>query len=183
MKYIFDVDHTLFDTDKFSEDAEPYKEDGTWVTPKIWDILDARYYLYDDAIETLEKLGKENVELLTAVTPELGPESEAFQKLKLEKSGLMELASSTTFMVGLKGEYVNEITQGEVAAFLDDRKEQLESVREFAPNVLPVLMERNKKNFFSGFEKIITKEELKSVSNLAEFIEAVRSWENELKNQ
>lgn len=182
MKYIFDVDHTLFDTKKFSQDAEPYKSDGTWVTPRIWEILDARDYVYPDVNECLEKLGKNNVELLTAVTPELGPESEAFQKTKLEKSGLMELAKQTTFMVGLKGSYVKKLIGDEESVFVDDRIEQAESVRELSPRTLAILMDRV--NLTTGsFEKVPTLSEFKRATNLTEVVLIIEKWQQEMTNQ
>lgn len=176
MKFIFDVDRTLFDTKRFSLEAEPYKENGVWVTPQIWDILDARDYVFEDVVDYLTKVGKDNIELLTAMSLDLGPEAEEFQKKKLERSGLMAMAEKTTFMVGLKGEYVREIASGGPAVFIDDRTDQLESVSELSPNILPILMDRERNYSARGFEGVEKIPEFKIATNLTDVERIVESW-------
>lgn len=182
MKYIFDVDETLFDTEKFRQDAEPYKADGTWVTPGIWDVLDAADYLYPDVLSYIESLGKENVILLTAVTPDLGPESEAFQKAKVEQSGLFKLASQTIFMEGLKGPHIKELAASSgPMVFVDDREIQLQSAREYAPEVLAVRMERKLTTGGGQFESIPGLSEFPKITSLEALDTVIAQWKQEPK--
>lgn len=142
MKYILDFDLTLSDYHKFLEAAEPYKADGTWITPAIWDILDATEFLYEDAIPFLEKVGKENVHILTAMSPYTGPQAREFQKTKLQRCGIGQYVSGITFMEGDKGPYVKNLYDGTPTVFVDDNAGHLRSSREHVPEVHAVQMVR-----------------------------------------
>lgn len=136
MKLILDFDHTLFDTDRFCLDAAAYKESGMWVTPAIWDILSAQDYLFPDVQDFLRTCTREDVSILTAITPSLGPESDAFQRMKVERSGVKEFVSQVEYMIGEKGSWVKNVCDrypNEVIVFIDDRTTQLESVRSHCP--------------------------------------------------
>lgn len=142
MKYILDFDHTLMDTDLFSEDATPYKENGLWVTPAIWNILNAPDYLYTDTLSFLQSLKKEDVRILTAMTASLGPEARAFQKVKLAKSNISSFVSDIVFMEGDKGPFVAEMYDGTPTVFVDDRIEHLESAKRHCPEIHAVQIAR-----------------------------------------
>lgn len=129
MKYILDFDRTLFDTDRFVQAAEPYKAAGEWLTPRIWDTLDARSFLYDDVLPFLEAVPADDVVLLTAWTSSLGPESYAFQETKVQRSGVVPHVHRVVLMEGDKGPYVKRLTEDTPAVFVDDRIEHLLSAR------------------------------------------------------
>jgi phosphoglycolate phosphatase-like HAD superfamily hydrolase len=135
MQYIFDFDHTLFDTARFVYDARAYKENGTLITPAIWDTFDATTYLYDDVIPFLERVGKENVRILTAITPSLGAESEAFQRAKLERSGIGAYVRDIQFLVGEKGQTVASMYEEVSTTFVDNMLHQVQSVQVACPSV------------------------------------------------
>jgi hypothetical protein len=142
VEYIFDFDHTLFDTPLFSFEATAYKSDGLYVTPQIWNILDAQKYIYNDVYDFLLRVGPSTVKILTAMTPELGPQSREFQKAKLARSGISEYVSDIIFMEGAKGLFVKEMYTGEPTIFIDDKLEQLLSVKASCPEVFTVQIVR-----------------------------------------
>lgn len=142
MKYILDFDLTLFDSHKYLEASVPYQADGTWVTPAIWDILNASEFLYDDVLPFLEAVGKENVHILTAMSPHLGPLAREFQKEKLARCGLAEHVAGVTFMEGDKGSYIASLYDGGPTTFVDDKIEHLHSSHEHCPAVQVVQMVR-----------------------------------------
>lgn len=142
MKYIFDFDHTLFNNDLFREASAAYVESGLWVTPAIWNILEARSFLYEDTVDFLTSLQKEDVRILTAMSPALGSDARNFQKVKLEKSGLAKYVSEIIFMEGDKGPYVQEMHDGTPTVFVDDKLAHLVSVKKMCPKVHVVQMVR-----------------------------------------
>ena len=145
MKYILDFDYTLYDTDLFSQTAEPFKqrdESGQWVTPRIWDILDASDFFYNDTLTFLSALHPSDVTILTAWTPSLGPESYEFQKSKVERSGIQDLVGTIVYMEGDKGPYVRDLYRNEKTVFVDDRLDHLQSAKKYCPNILVAHMIR-----------------------------------------
>ncbi len=135
MKYILDFDHTLFDTARFVHDAAEHKKNGTLITPDIWDSYDASSYLYDDVIPFLESIGKEHVQILTAVTTSLGPLSTEFQKAKLYRSGIASFVKEILFIEGEKGDHVKRMYEHTPTVFIDNMLSQLKSVQELCPEV------------------------------------------------
>lgn len=135
MNYILDFDHTLFDARAFVQDAHAYKDSGVYVTPAIWDILDAKNYFFDDALPFLQSHTKEHMRILTAMTPSLGPEAREFQKVKLERSGSMDYVSETICMEGDKGPYIQKMYTNEPTVFVDDTVEHLLSAKKHCPDI------------------------------------------------
>ena len=169
MRYIFDFDHTLFDTDRFSVAAEPYKADGLWVTPAIWDILDASSFFYADTVPFLENLDPTDVTLLTAWTPVLGSEAYEFQKVKVERSGIQDLLTEVQIVEGDKGSHVRELYDGRATVFVDDRVDHLLSAKKHCPDVQVVQMIR------PGVGDLPTDQAVPVISNLNELSNVINS--------
>ena len=142
MRYIFDFDHTLYDTDAFVEAAEPYRASGEWVTPRIWDILDATTFFYGDTIKYLELLQPKDITVLTAWTPALGPESFEFQESKIERSDITKYVGDIIIMEGDKGPIIKELYDDEPTVFVDDRVDHLLSAKKHCPEIMVVQMIR-----------------------------------------
>lgn len=135
MKFILDFDYTLYEVSRFKEAALPYKEDGMWLTPAIWDKLDATSFFYPDTLDFIQRQGKENVVILSAMTPALGPQAREFQKAKLARSGIGEFVSDVIVMEGDKGPYVKDLYTGEPTVFVDDTLLHLYSSQRHCPEV------------------------------------------------
>jgi len=181
MKYILDFDHTLCDTGRFCDDAQPYKESGLWVTPAIWDILDASQYLYAESVSFLKELEKEDVRILTAMTASLGPEARAFQKVKLEKSGVVEFVSDIIFMEGDKGPFLEEMYDGTPTVFIDDKLDHLVSAKKHCPGMYCIQILRDgDTNRMSGINHTerSAREDIPVVHSLAEASTLVNIWEH-----
>lgn len=165
MKYITDFDHTLLDTDCF---VAAVKKDGRGdilITPEIWKHYNVRDFLYSDVLEWLSLKDKNDLYILTAITPELGSLSEQFQKEKLLSGNFDEYVSEITFMVGMKGEYAAETAKQfpphEPVVFIDDRPDQCHSVKQYLPNAHCFIINRDKDN-------ILTEMNFPVVFNLAQ---------------
>jgi hypothetical protein len=142
MQYIFDFDHTLYETSRFSTDAKAYKENGTLITPAIWDMFDASSYFYDDTLSFLSAQKKEDVIVLSAATLAYGPEAHAFQEAKLGRSGVGEYVCEIIVMEGEKGPFIQKLYQNKPMVFVDDTLSQLLSAKECCPEVRLVQMVR-----------------------------------------
>lgn len=142
MRFILDFDHTLFDTNAFSVAAEPYKATGLWVTPQIWDELDARTFLYSDTLDFLNAKQTHELIILSAWTPSLGAESHAFQVSKIDKSGIADLVDKVVVMEGDKGPQVKLLCGGAPTVFVDDRIDHLLATQAMCPEVTVVQMVR-----------------------------------------
>lgn len=146
MKYLVDFDHTLFDTSAFVEEVIADGREEILVTPAIWQWYDVRAFLYDDVLSWLASKAKEDVYILSAMTPELGPESCTFQREKIASGKFESLISDTILVVGLKGKAAREIASqfpaSEPTVFIDDRLEQCLSVKEALPEAHCFLMLR-----------------------------------------
>ena len=165
MDFIFDFDRTLFDTAHFVNEAAPYKESGLYITPAIWDILDATTFVYSDVLSFLQKIGKEHSTILTAMTPTLGPLAREFQKAKLERSGVSAYTRQVIFMEGKKGKYVKEIFSGKPTIFVDDTLEQLQSVKAFCPEVVCIQIIRPNSE---GRSEVSSSSDIPTVTSLQE---------------
>ena len=164
MKYILDLDLTLFDSHKYLDASLPYQEDGTWVTPAIWDILNAPDFLYDDVLPFLKETGKENVHILTAMSPHLGPLAREFQKEKVARCGIAEFVAGITFMEGDKGTHITSLYDGSPTTFIDDKLEHLHSCCTHCPEVAVVQMVRPGSRTQANQEGIPVIESLRELS-------------------
>jgi len=143
MQYILDFDHTLFNSSAF---AAVVTQDGLhqadYMTPSIWDRYNVDDFLYPDVIPWLQSKSKQDLHILTAMTPEYGPQATAYQKHKLANSAVADLVNGITFMVGDKGSFVQEIATSEAVMFVDDKLSHHISVRQHAPHVRCVQIKR-----------------------------------------
>jgi hypothetical protein len=112
------------------------------ITPEIWKTYKVRDFFYPEVLRWFESKEKEDIVILTAITPELGSLSTEFQKEKLFSSGVHELVSEVIFMIGDKGEYVKELSNEHPVCFVDDKLSHLESVRIISPETICVQMRR-----------------------------------------
>lgn len=147
MKYILDFDHTLFDTERFAQTVREDNRADLLITPTIWQFYAVRDFLYDDVLPWMQSKTPASLHILTAMTPEYGPLSCAFQKEKLHSGKFEEFVSDITFMVGEKGETAAEIASQfpphETTVFVDDRIEQCLSVQQALPQAVCCLMVRD----------------------------------------
>lgn len=168
MKYILDFDRTLFDTDSFISQVEADGKRSILVTTEIWSHYNARDFLYKDVLDWLLSKNKSDIQILTAVTADLGDKADSFQREKLNSANLKKFVSSTTFVTGEKGQSVAEIAKQfpleEKLVFVDDRIEQCLSVKETMSEVICCLMVRDKS--LIGEVKMVNN--LKVVSTLAD---------------
>lgn len=142
MKYVLDFDHTLMDTDKFVKQVDADGRRDILVTPGIWNYYNARDFLYDDVLDFLMAKPKEDLVILTAMTPSLGPEACDFQKEKLENAQMDDLVSEIIFMTGDKGPYLKKLYDGSPMCFVDDSIGHHDSVQQCEPNIVSFLMQR-----------------------------------------
>lgn len=166
MKYIFDFDHTLYCTEKFVEAAEPYKANGEWLTPRVWDLLDASTFFYDDTIDFLKAQKPKDITILTAWTPTLGDKSFDFQRVKIEKSGVSEYVGEIIIMEGDKGPHVKSIYDGTPTVFIDDRIDHLLSSREHCPEVMVIQMVRDDAGMLPGDPSVPVVSALNEISEV-----------------
>ena len=142
MKYLLDFDHTMFDTSAFVADARSRGLDDVLVTPRIWDELSVKDYIYRDTMDWLALQQKENVSIVSAYTPSLGPEAEAMQRGKFAQGDFEDLVDEIVVMEGDKAPYVCPYTNQGTVIFIDDRLDHLESVKNLCPKVICIQMWR-----------------------------------------
>jgi hypothetical protein len=146
MKYLLDFDHTLLDTAAFIAQVKKDGRGDIRVTPGIWEFYNVRDFLYDDVLDWFNSKSKESLHILSAMTPELGPESCEFQKEKVSSGNFSGMVESVTLMIGMKGEPAASIaqrwTRHELVIFIDDRLDQCLSVKAALPESFCFLMVR-----------------------------------------
>ncbi len=142
MRYILDFDHTLMDSDAFAAQVERDGRQDIMVTPEIWEYYSVRDFFYDDVIEFLQSKPKADLEILTAMTPSLGPAACDFQRAKLQQAQMEDFVSKVTLMVGDKGPYLKDMYQGEPMCFVDDSLLHHDSIQALEPVVISFLIER-----------------------------------------
>jgi hypothetical protein len=142
MKFILDFDRVIFDVESYLRDVTKAGLREQYAEPQIWNTLDARAYLYPDALEFLGSRDPRTMAIVSAMSPELGPFAREFQKQKLAHSGMTTLVQEVILMEGDKGIHVKQILDGNPTMFIDDKMHQLMSVREYCPEVQLVQMLR-----------------------------------------
>ncbi len=160
MKYILDFDRTLFNSPSFVKRVEMDGRRDVLITPQVWQTYKVQDFLYDDVLTWFNNKDKDNLYILTAISPQLGNQSEAFQREKLRSSGFGNLVSGIHFVVGEKGEKAAEMT-----VFVDDKIEQCLSVKNYLPNSFCFLMVRNRELIGSAIKEV---RGIKVVHNLNE---------------
>lgn len=147
MNLILDFDWTLFDGDAVFAKMETARAAAHWKHASLWEHVDASVCFYPDVLEWIAARRErgDGVSILTAYQgPEYSDDAEAFQRIKVERSGISTYVDSVTFMQGLKGDHIEPLLQNDIQnVFLDDTVEQLQSVREAFPDVHCVQMMRS----------------------------------------
>jgi FMN phosphatase YigB (HAD superfamily) len=148
MRYIIDFDRTLFDFAQFVARVEADGRRTELATPKIWQYYNVSDFFYPDVLSWFESKLREELYILTAMTPSYGPEACEYQREKLARSGLVELVSDVTFMVGEKGSHAaaiaNRFPPHEPIVFIDDRIEHCLEVTAAVPRATCCLMVRDR---------------------------------------
>ncbi len=175
MKYILDFDRTLFDTESFYVEADRINQSEHTFTPRIWESINACGLLYDDVLDWLATKDKNDLYILTAISPKYGSESSDYQKGKLVCSKVNELVADVVFMQGLKAESAMEIAKrfpsDETIVFVDDTLEQCVSVKEVLPNAICCLMVRDK----SVIEDVEIPQDIKVVHCLSDVDDIIKN--------
>lgn len=135
MTLFIDVDRTLFDVDAVYEEAAQRN-----IVPQELALAEAPRFLYPDTREFLQNHQEYQLVLCT-----FGDEE--YQKEKVRRSGIGELVHDALYTGStMKGEVLaNALQTGNYKApffFLDDDIMQLQSVREEAPDITLVKIER-----------------------------------------
>lgn len=173
--FFLDFDLTIFKTYSFASDViakDPRFAKEVEVALKtpsgspergvLWDHLgdalekeevtfsthEAPKYVFEDVWPFLESNGK------NAVIVTHG--NEAFQRFKVENSGVGEMVNNQMYIQGLKGPALQEV-YGESkpeGIFIDDTKEQLESVASECPWLQVVEMRRDGKEALGAFDVV-----------------------------
>ena len=144
MRYILDLDHTLFDYGRFVGDVMRDGRLDTLITPGIWEHYDPRAYLFPDVLPWLSERSPEELVLLTMYTPHLGSEARAFQEEKVRRLEFADTFGVVRVMDGEKGPHVAELASRSdgCTVFVDDSPVHLQSAREHAPAVTCLEMRR-----------------------------------------
>jgi len=148
VKYLLDFDRTLFDTNSCYTDLALKWGEPLQFTPELWSRLSASDYLYSEVKPWFATKDSADVIIITAFTPEYGPDSKAYQAEKVKSSGLSEEVSRVIVMEGEKGQTVKSVVSTlpvtEKVVFVDDRIEQCLSVKRANPEVIVCLMVRDR---------------------------------------
>lgn len=194
MKYVFDFDRVLFDTDRFASDL---KSAGIYddSTPRNIALLDATEaaglevsdYVFPGAREFLEKHGSESAIVSSFVSRnELNNGHEVnglseFQLEKIKRSGLGELIDEKIEIVGEHKQAGLQKFYQEGVIFVDDEPSNLQVAKEIGYKT--IWMPTPKQLFQNSPEKPVNIKELSKehvvASSFEEFINLVESWEHE----
>lgn len=142
MRYFLDFDRVIFDVDAYYKDIENRGLAQLVVHPDVWNVLDAKAYVYPDAIDFLKTHDPNTISVITAMSPQFGPHAREFQKRKVQISGVEAQVGSVIFMEGLKGSHIRDAYSSGPAVFVDDKLEQVASVHRDNPSVIVVHMVR-----------------------------------------
>lgn len=170
MKYLLDFDRVIFDFDAYIADVKKHGLDDIYVTPHVWDTLVVSDYLFTDALEFMKKTPKEDMVIISAMSPHLGPEAREYQKRKLAESGMENFVSKVVVMEGDKAPHAEKhYTGGNATVFIDDKLEHLESVKNHIPEIVCIQLVRPGGSLESGVsnsEKIPVVENFYEVSDI-----------------
>lgn len=154
MKFIFDFDRTLYDTDKQNVALENISDEGARYSPQVWEKLEPKDFLYPDTVSFLRELNSKDVIILTAWSDRLGLEAFQFQKVKVERSGVMEFVNELIVMEGEKGPFVKDLCDSEPTIFVDDSIAHLLSAKQHCPEVKVVQMVREGVGILPGHPSV-----------------------------
>jgi|GEM_PF-1142929 hypothetical protein len=170
-KFILDVDQTLLNTKAFVEAATADgRSKEACITPDIWNEFRVQDFLYPDVLQWLAEKRKDELEILSAYTPELGPLAKEFQERKV--SELRDFVDKITVMTGDKGPYLAEYSDEYNNIFIDDSITHHESALRVAPQVHLLYMDRSTSqggaSIEANAEKLYIPEGITHVRNMAD---------------
>lgn len=127
MKYIFDFDRTLFDTDAFK--AEQRKR---LVVNSVRPLegVSLSTYVFEDAFKFLREHDKGDMCIVSSCSGFNGVSSLTFQKAKIEGSGVTEYVSAFYVVPEGKEETLKNLSLQPDAVFVDDMTKHLYAARE-----------------------------------------------------
>ena len=141
-----DFDRTLFDTDRDFIVAEERGITPLVGTRAMLKALPPAPFIYPDAASFLSRFKKEELYIVSAISPEYGPEAEVYQKEKIEQSGLAIYVTNVVLVTGAKSPALIALSlqhTGEALFFIDDRVDNLREVHDALPTVQCVLIRRD----------------------------------------
>lgn len=142
MRFILDFDRVIFNVNAYKSALAERDLEALKFDPAVWEQLTVSDFLYDDVQPFIAQVGREQVYILSAITPEYNEKAPAFQRRKVEGSGMAAWVAGVQVMRGDKGPYVAKLAAEQPAVFVDDKLSHLESVRTLAPQVFCVQMIR-----------------------------------------
>lgn len=151
MKLILDFDRVIFNFDAYIADVQKHGLTDIYVTPRVWDVLKVTDYLFSDAMAFIKNIPKEDMTIISAMSPHLGPEAREYQRRKLAESGMDTYVSKIIVMEGDKAPYVEEhYVPGVVTVFIDDKVDHLWSVKNHIPEIVCIQLVRPGGSLESG---------------------------------
>lgn len=147
MKYVFDFDRTLFDVARLYDSLERQNLRHLAGSLESLPYLDVESLLYADVRAYLASKDPSDCFILSSSSGLTGEWEAAYQRAKIDASGVTELVSEVLVMQGEKGPALAGIASRfpptEPLVFVDDRIEQCLSVRASVPQAICCLMVRD----------------------------------------
>lgn len=141
--YFLDFDRTLFDTDAFKQlQIERYGEVALGTLQSLEDIPVADF-VFDDAFDFLSSHQQESLHIVSSCAGRSGGWDTAYQKKKLELSGISEWVSAVHVVFDQKIQKIRKLFEGGSAVFVDDMYRHLAAVQSAVPEVQLVHIARN----------------------------------------
>ena len=166
MKYILDFDRVLFDVGSYKKILDSRGIRDLEFEPSVWDTLTVRDFLYDDVIPFLSSIARNDLIIISAMTPRYGPHVREYQKRKLIDVHLEEYVSEVVVMEGDKAPYVCKYADTFPAVFVDDKLSHLESSLKSCPSIQCVQMIRP--NISPEDELVSSREDIPTIEGLVE---------------
>jgi hypothetical protein len=142
MQYILDFDRTLFDTDAFKKAQVEQCSPSSVGAIGTLDELDVAEFMFKDAIEFLQSHQKADLCIVTSCCGITGVCDTAYQKTKLEKSGVYELVKEVHIVFNQKIRKLKTLFTGEPMTFVDDVLSHVEAAKEAIPELQTVHIRR-----------------------------------------
>jgi FMN phosphatase YigB (HAD superfamily) len=142
----FDFDRTLFDTDAYHRAVLENGLQHLAVTPELVTTLNPAPFLFHDVLSFLATQSRSSIYIVSAITPEFGPQSGEYQREKIRATGMFEQVRDVILVVGTKAPALLRLVethQDEMIWFVDDKEENLIDARECSPMVRAFRIARN----------------------------------------
>ena len=165
MNIFLDFDRVIFDFRAYIDAIHAAGLTTLRFHPDIWKHFTVSQFFYDDALPFINAHRKD-ITIVSAMSPWLGRHACAYQKRKLNVSGLAGQVKEIVVMEGEKGPYVQERAGTARGVFVDDKLSNLLSVHACAPQVRCVQMVRP--NDIPEKEAISTYRHIPSIASFEE---------------